>query len=276
MLLSLSVVACSNEISSEVANHATEDAPAPSAEIRFQQWSLPERLNEISGLALTADERLFAVTDEIAVVYEIDYSDGRLVKAFALGDPPVRDDFEGIAVRNGVVWLMASDGLLFAAEEGDNGENVSYQHFDTGLKRNCELEGLTVDPESQRLVMICKEKRRDDQLQIFTWNPDSGERDRIDLQEKKMEDAVDEKDVNPSGIAVDPDTSQFVVVAARQAIVMALEADGRFSSVIMRLDDKRHRQAEGIAITQDGRLLIADEAGSGRARLAIYGRDYAE
>jgi len=38
----------------------------------------------------------------------------------------------------------------------------------------------------------------------------------------------------------------------------------------MRLDKKRHRQAEGIAVTQDGLLIIADEAGKGRARLSVY------
>ena len=107
----------------------------PSANLDMQQWSLPRRLNEISGLALTSDERLLAVTDEIAVVYEIDYSEGSLVKAFAFGEPPVRDDFEGIAVRNGTVWLMTSNGGLFAGPEGANGENVEYESFDTGAPR---------------------------------------------------------------------------------------------------------------------------------------------
>ena len=39
----------------------------------FVQWKLPGRLREISGLALTSDERLFAVADEKAIVYELDY-----------------------------------------------------------------------------------------------------------------------------------------------------------------------------------------------------------
>jgi len=253
-----------------------QDPVSATADIRFQQWTLPERLNEISGLALTADERLLAVTDELAVVYEIDYEDGHLVKAFAFGDTPVRGDFEGIAVRNGVVWLMTSDGELLAAAEGENGESVEFNRFDTGLKRTCELEGLTVSADSQSLLLICKEERREKKLQIFAWNPDSDETVHIDLQESKMEDAAGENDVNPSGIAVDPASGRFMVVAARQNIVLDLEADGSFAGVIMRLDDNRHRQAEGIAVTQDGRLLIADEAGNGRARLAVYRRDIGE
>ena len=266
LLIAMSIVACSSE--------APDVAPATAAETRFQQWSLPERLNEISGLALTADERLLAVTDELAVVYEIDYDDGHLVKAFAFGNPPLRGDFEGITVRDNIVWLMTSDGTLLAAAEGDNGESMSYQSYDTGLGNTCELEGLTVGGAERSLVLICKEARRNADLQIFVWNPDTGNKDRIDLQEKKMADAAGEKDINPSGIAVDPDSGQYNVVAARQNVVLGLLADGSLAGVIMRLDSKRHRQAEGIAITQDGRVLIADEAGNGRARLAVYRMDH--
>lgn len=263
----LVVVACGSD--------AQNDAPV-SADTRFQQWSLPQRLNEISGLALTADERLLAVTDELAVVYEIDYDDGHLVKAFAFGNRPVRGDFEGIAVRNDTVWLMTSDGTLLAGREGMNGESVDFEEFDTGLEHTCELEGLTVGADEQSLVLICKEERRKKDLQFFLWDPDSGDKDRIDLQEKKMEEAADRKDLNPSGIAVDPRSGQYVVVAAKQNIVLGVATDGSFTDVIMRLDERRHRQAEGIAITQDGRVLIADEAGNGRARLAVYRRDHRE
>lgn len=267
LVTTVSIVACGSDAGHDVAATA---APG------FQQWTLPERLNEISGLALTADERLLAVTDELAVIYEIDYEDGHLVKAFALGDPPVRGDFEGIAVRDGVTWLMTSDGILYRAEEGANGASVDYEKFDTGLDDNCELEGFTAAADKKSLLLICKEARRGKDLKLFAWHPDSGEKESIDLQEKKMADAADAKDINPSGIVVDPDTGQFVVVAARQKVVLGLETDGRFADVIMRLDARRHPQAEGIAITRDGRLLIADEAGNGRARLAVYRKNYGE
>src|SRR5882762_6336402 len=57
------------------------------------RWNLPKRLNEISGLALSADARLFAHDDERGVIYQIDWRHGRLTKAFSLGDPPPRADF---------------------------------------------------------------------------------------------------------------------------------------------------------------------------------------
>ncbi len=210
------------------------------------------------------------------MVYELDYMSGRLVKAFAFGEPPVRDDFEGIEVRDGIVWLMTSDGKLLAGREGANGESVDFEQFEMGLRDVCELEGLSKDATGKSLVLLCKEERRDKSLQMFYWNPDSGEKSRIDLPEKDIEGAVGRKDVNPSGIAVSTGTGNFIAVAARQRVVFELAADGRFVDVIMRLERRRHRQAEGIAITADGRLLIADEAGKDSATLTVYRMSHGE
>lgn len=263
-LLSTAIAACGG------GESAAPPVDRESATLDMQQWSLPRRLDEISGLALTSDERLLAITDEIAVVYEIDYTDGGLVRAFAFGDPPVRADFEGIAVRDGTVWLMTSDGRLLAGPEGEDGEHVRYESFDAELRNTCELEGLSTDREGELLILICKEMRADRDLQMFAWNPDTGERQRFELPERDIGKAADKNAVNPSGIEVAADTGGFVVVAARQHVVFELSAEGRFTGAIMRLDKSRHRQAEGIAMTADGRLLIADEAGNGRARLAVY------
>ena len=121
------------------------DEPAPDVDEKLvMQWQLPGGLREISGLALTGDGRLLAVSDELAIVYEIDYAAGKLVKRFALGDPALRGDFEGIAVVGETVWLMTSDGQLFASAEGADGEHVLYQELNTGLGGYCECEGRAV------------------------------------------------------------------------------------------------------------------------------------
>jgi len=47
-------------------------------------------------------------------------------------------------------------------------------------------------------------------------------------------------------------------------------SDGAVSEAISLGKKGDHKQAEGIEMTRDGRLLIADEGGKGRARLAVY------
>jgi hypothetical protein len=65
-------------------------------------------------------------------------------------------------------------------------------------------------------------------------------------------------------------TGEWVLIAARQDALVRLTADGGLSDAIILKKKKRHKQAEGIEITADGRTLIADEGRDGRARLAVY------
>ena len=231
-------------------------------------------MREISGLALTSDERLFAITDEEAIVYELDYQMGGVVKSFALGDPIVRGDFEGIAVLGDTIWLMTSDGILLAAKEGADGQNVGYRRFDTGHGDHCELEGLAQDRSAGTLMLACKEgnsKKKD--LMIFEWSTSSDGIEHVRdfaLPERAITRAIDKKRINPSGIAIDPQTGERVLIAARQRALVRLAADGELLEAIIPAKKSRHKQAEGIEITRDGHTLIADEGGDGRARLAVY------
>ncbi len=255
-----------------------ETLQAPAAETgepsEFIQWKLPKRLREISGLALTPDERLLAITDERAVVYELDYSEGKVVKSYWLGDPIVMGDFEGIAVITDTVWLLTSDGLLYATADGPDAATMRYRKFDTGLGGYCEFEGLGQDSQAGILLLACKETiNKKDDLMIFEW---SVSRDRIEpvrnirIPESEIKDRIDKKRISPSGITIDPQTGERVLIAARQDALVRLTADGGLSEAIILKKKKRHKQAEGIEITADGRMLIADEGRDGRARLAVY------
>ena len=126
----------------------------------MMQWRLPDRLNEISGLAITSDGRLLAVDDEVAVIYELNYDDGHLVKAFALGNPVIKGDFEGIAVADDLVYITTSAGRVFVSAEGADGQRVTFDNFDTGLGNYCEIEGLVQSTDNSRLYFMCKKARK--------------------------------------------------------------------------------------------------------------------
>jgi uncharacterized protein YjiK len=231
-------------------------------------------LREISGLALTPDERLLAVTDEKAIVYELDYQQGAVIKSFALGDPVVRGDFEGIAVLDDTIWLMTSDGTLLAAKEGPDGGSVPYRKFATGHGDYCELEGLAQDRVAGTLILACKEARpNSNDLLLFEWSASASGIEHlrdIKVPERSIVDILDKKRFSPSGIAVDPLTDERVLVAARQNAIVRLTSAGTLTSAIILPKKKRHEQPEGIEMTRDGRMLIADEGAKGKARLAVY------
>ena len=243
----------------------------------MMQWRLPDRLNEISGLAMTPDGRLLAVDDEVAIIYEIDYDNGKLVKAFALGKPVIKGDFEGIAVADGIVYLTTSSGRVYLLAEGADGQRVTFDNFDSGLGTYCEIEGLVQSIDSTRLYFLCKKARKKSEirgLSLFAWDiekrkllPDES----IVLPEEKIMRQLRIDRFSPSGVTIDRHTGNIIIVASRQRVLAEITKDGKL--VATRHLGPQHRQAEGIELAIDGRLVIADEGGSHRARLAVYKQD---
>ena len=248
----------------------------PLTEGTLEQWNLPSRLDEISGLALTGDERLLAVGDEQAIVYELDYVEGRLVKAFAFGDPTLRGDFEGIAWHDRRVYLVTSGGTIYTAGEGDDGERVPFREHRTEIGRDCEVEGLAADPEADVLMLLCKRSLRGSDLDrpmIFPWSTTDRTIEwvgRIELPQDAIEAELGAADLRPSGIARVRSNGHWLVVAARQKALAEIDASGALVAARRLPLAGRHRQPEGIELLADGRLLIADEADGGQPRLAVY------
>lgn len=249
----------------------------PLTEETFQQWKLPDRLEEISGLALSDDGRLLAVNDEQAIIYELDYEEGRLVKSFAFGERrTLRDDFEGIAWFERRVYLVTSDGTIYVAHEGADGDRVPFQSYSTGVGRDCEIEGLATDKSEQELLLLCKRSVPGSDLSrplIFRWSI----RDRtiewvrrIELPQRAIEDALGSIGLRPSGIAHAPAENHWLIVAARQRALVEIDNSGQLVAARTFPLADRHRQPEGIELLADGRLVIADEGRGGRARLTVY------
>lgn len=237
-------------------------------------WRLPAELEEVSALALTVDERLLAVDDERAVVFELDYVDGGVVKAFGVGQPPIREDFEGLAVHAGRVYLITSEGMVYEADEGQHNEPVApLAVWDSGAGEHCEIEGLA--SASDHLFVLCKKLRKKGDLgalAIFRLRPGQpiDLSDRIDIPERAIRSRLNVEKLRPSGIALDPTTGTLILVAARQQALVELSLSGELIDARLFPYLHRHPQAEGVEVTADGRLLVADEGDRGLGHLAVY------
>ncbi len=241
-----------------------------------EQHELPGRLREVSGLAVTADGRLFAHDDERARVYQIEPRSGEVVKRFDVGEGGVRGDFEGIAIAGDRFYLVESDGTLYEFQEGEEKEDVPYREVKTALGRRCEVEGLAHDPDSGSLLLVCKSTRgRDlrDRLVVFaapldTLQPDAEPRYQIPFA--SLRDVGARGRLHPSGIEVHPVTRQIFVVAAREEGIVEIDRAGRFVGAA-ELPGKQHVQPEGIAFVADA-LALADEGTGRKATLTLYPR----
>ena len=241
------------------------------------RWKLPGRLKEISGLAMTMDNRLLAHSDEKGVIYEIDYRNGTIGKAFQLADmkAPVADDFEGIATVGDQVYLVTSSGRLYECSEGAAGESVLYNIYTTGVGRDYEIEGLAYEANRRVLLLMCKGARRPglkEQLAIYHWSIDEkqlNEDAHTVIPVIEFSRHIGRKKFQPSGIERHPVSGNYFVVAARQRAIAELAPGGQVVAV-KQFPAQRHRQTEGITFAADGTLIIADEGAGKKARLTLY------
>ena len=230
-----------------------------------QQWRMPDRLREISGLAVAPDGRLFGHDDERGVIYEIDAAAGRLVKAFAFGDAPLQHDFEGLAIASdGTFWLTTSRGVVYRFREGDDGGHVAFDRFDTGLGEVCEVEGLAYLAAEDSLILACKRNHARgmrDTVSLHIWRLSGAAEPWLSVPEADLAQAAGERHFLPSALDIDARSGRVVMLSAANSALVELNAEGAILSA--RSLEREHRQPEGVALLANGALVIADEAGGG-------------
>ena len=238
------------------------------------RWELPAMLAEISGLALTRDGRLLAHGDETGDIYEIDYRTGLVAKRFSLGPDPVTEDFEAISVRDSVVTLFTSKARLFEFGEGRNGSTVSFTTRELVLDDDCrEFEGAAYSADGTTLVLACKTPRG--KLKgLLLYRRDGSDTtsnrfERIDVPIDSIRARGPKwKEFSASDLAIRPDNGNYLVVAGPERGYLEVTPEG--TVIVARSLSADHPQAEGVAVTRDGLLLISDEAANGRASLTVY------
>lgn len=237
---------------------------------------LAGELLEISGITFTKDDRLFAHGDEDADIFEVDYNTGKVIKNFQLGDIlAVKGDFEDIASVNEKFYLVESKGKLYEFNEGENGKSVEYETYKTPLNAKYDVEGLCFDSETVSLLLACKEFGgegigKDKAVYSFSLaNKELNEKPRFVIPQKDIKNNTAEGKFNPSGIARNPVSGTFFIIAARGNTILELSAGGDVLNQ-KNLPEKIHPQAEGIAFKKDGTLYISNEGRGKTPTLVVY------
>ena len=231
---------------------------------------LPGELQEISGLMMTDDGRLFGHNDEKGFVYQIDYSNGNIIKKFSLGEKYEREDFEGIAYANKKFYMVTSNGDLYEFVEGSDGESVSFNIYKTDLTSKNDVEGLCFDPETNSLLLACKGYPGKDfkkQKAVYLFSLDRMELEKeprflIDLSEIKQT-------FNPSGIERNPNTGTFFIIAANRNAILEISKHGELID-ITKLPPVIHEQPEGITFAPDKSLIISNEGDFERGSIVLH------
>ncbi|MBI9072444.1 MAG: SdiA-regulated domain-containing protein [Melioribacteraceae bacterium] len=233
---------------------------------------LDKKLKEISGLTFTKDSRLFCHNDEKGEIFEIDF-DGNIIKSFYLKGK-LKEDFEDIAFFKDHFYLVTSSGTIYQFNEANDGEEIEYQIYDTGLKSKYDVEGLCVDHESKSLLLACKEfpgKGLKGNRAIYSFSLEKNildETPRYIISIDKIKD-YGFNNFHPSAIGFNNKTKSYFLVDGKNSLIMEIDTLGNIMN-ISSLNKKNHKQPEGLTFYKDGTMIISDEGNSGKARITFY------
>lgn len=269
LLFTVVLFSCSNT-SSKRGKNINYDFNNP------QQIIITNKLTEISDIANSNDGSIFAIGDEIGIIYKLDPKNGKIIKRFFLGKWTAEADFEGIAVTDKYLYAIASNGSLYKFEEGENNSAVNYEVENLPFSSKFDIEGLYYDKELNGLLILPKEyggKKYKQQRVIYFY---SLERKQIENQPviqislKTLKEEYKIRDFYPSGITKHPITGNYFIISAKgQNVVVEIDKTGNIIGT-QKLKESIHRQPEGITILQDNTLIISDEADGKKPMITRY------
>ncbi|MFT3935415.1 MAG: SdiA-regulated domain-containing protein [Chitinophagaceae bacterium] len=232
-------------------------------------FNMPSVLEEISGIAFNNGntETVYAEQDE----------EGKLFY-FHLGDKEVthtkfskRGDYEDVAICNGWVIMLRSDGVFFTfpLKEIANKDAGNVQEQD-GLLPAGEYESLYADEANQQLYLLCKNCSADKSSgsvsgHIFALSADGklSKKSQFSVDEKAIAQLAGKDNIKlkASGMAMNPVTHQWYILSSVNRLLLIADAQWKPVSVHA-LNPGLFTQPEGIAFDKAGNMYIANEKGN--------------
>jgi hypothetical protein len=209
---------------------------------------------------------LLAHDDEIGRLVKINPATGTVTKWSSLKGS-VRGDFEGLAISDTTAWLMTSTGRLYAFPARTSETALPWTRTDTGLGKDCELEGLST-AGADVLLLPCKAVKGTDVV-IHRWDTRTGRPavpGVIRVPASALA-AAGVRQLRPSAVEWDAKSQHLLVLSSGPAMLLELDPTGNVVALV-RLQG--HGQPEGIALSPGRDLYVSDEGGAGRAQLSRY------
>jgi uncharacterized protein YjiK len=245
--------------------------------------TLPEILNEISGIS-NIDATTFAcIQDENGILFIYDIQKNQIKKQFTFN---IDGDYEGITRVDQTIYVLRSDGVLFEISDYTSDNFKLVTHY-TGIPAN-NSEGLCYDKDNNRLLIACKGKiakgnEYKDKRVIYgfdlktkklTSKPafdfdlqvirDFAIKNNVDLPKKKTKKkgkSIEEPffKFNTSAICIHPITKKLFLLSASDHLLFIFNNKGDIEQIVQ-LNTKVFNKAEGISFYENGDMLITNEA----------------
>jgi uncharacterized protein YjiK len=233
-----------------------------------ETMKMPAGLNEISGIAFNKGnpDTVFAIQDE----------EGRLF-SFSPADINLRNskfgkkgDYEDLAICNGNVVVLRSDGTLFTfpLSAAHAEEAAGVQEFKDLLPRG-EYEGMFADETTNEIFVLCKDCPADNAKQISAYVVQLSDSNQLSLKSnlaidtKQIAAEQEEKKIafRPSALAKNKVSNEWFVLSSVNKLLVIMDPQWKIKNAV-KLDPKLFAQPEGIAFDRDNNLYISNERGN--------------
>lgn len=222
---------------------------------------LPSSLDEISGIIYySKDTSLFAISDETGTLYKIHLHDLE-IKKWKFGK---NHDYEDLQLVDSTFYILASNGNIMVVQF-DEINKIHTSEYKFPGNDNHEFESLFFDPDSKKLMLLCKDCKEDGKSTAGFWSFDLSEKlfrkesMKISIEEVSTKIADRKKNFHPSATAINPITHQLFIVSAVNHILVIADKNGSVEEVFS-LDPNIYKQPEGISFTPTGDMIISNEA----------------
>jgi uncharacterized protein YjiK len=248
-----------------------EEAASPDIEV-VKKWDLPKILQEISALTYLGNNRFACVQDEAGVIFIYNTTTAKIERQVTFG---TTGDYEGLALVGKTAYVVRSDGKLFEVENIDT-PSPRVTTYTTSLTAAHNVEGLAFDSRHHRLLLAIKgsEAGHKDYKGIYSFDLKTKTLSadpvlKLNLADPALSQGSGKQQQNvlqPSEIAVHPNTGDIYLAEATNPQLLVLSADGSIRSRY-KLSSRTFVQPEGIAFGPGGELYISNEGKKARGNI---------
>ena len=234
-----------------------------------EKFIMSGNLLEISGICFDKGrpDTVYAIQDEDGKLFRMAWG----IKKNYHTKFGKKGDYEDVAIINETVFVLKSDGVLFSFKKEATGqEEIENAHEWKELLPSGEYEGMYADEAGQKLYILCKNCKEDDNDKkvsgyIFSIAGDSVMRSSgfsIDVTALHALTKKLKTGFRPSALAKNPLTGEWFVLSGSNKILVITDSAWKVKDVYP-LNGNTFNQAEGIAFDAGGNLYISNEGDDG-------------
>jgi uncharacterized protein YjiK len=272
-LFLFALIACSC-----IGNKETYTSPKGYELTQPEKFILPNVLKEISGIAFNKgnSDSIYAEQDEEGKLFHFKLGNDNLASTkFAK-----KGDYEDIAICNGTVIMLRSDGTLFSfpLSETANQQAINVQEWKSLLPAG-EYESLAADEQNNLLYILCKHCDLDKGnkqasgyiLQLANNSINQHGNFAIDTKAIEKLSGKNKNGFHPSALARNSFTNEWYVLSSVNKLLVVTDANWTVKETHP-LNPSLFNQPEGMAFDKEGNLYISNEGGEGNGNVLKFKR----